>query len=84
MRTIKRGYIIVALLAIVGLGVWHQIYAPPSHVSASNSRQGTATTAINHAVVIMMENHTFDNMFGRFPGANGVTNLPRAGDPTED
>jgi phospholipase C len=31
-------------------------------------------------VVIMMENHTFDNFFGRFPGANGVT-LPRASNP---
>ncbi len=31
-------------------------------------------------MIIMMENHTFDNYFGRFPGANGVT-LPRASDP---
>jgi hypothetical protein len=26
---------------------------------------------INHVVVIVKENHTFDNYFGQFPGANG-------------
>lgn len=34
---------------------------------------GAATTPISHVVVIMEENHTFDNLFGTFPGANGVT-----------
>jgi len=29
----------------------------------------------------MLENHTFDNYFGRFPGANGVSNLARESDP---
>ena len=29
---------------------------------------------INHVVVIYAENHIFDNMFGMFPGANGVAN----------
>jgi phospholipase C len=28
---------------------------------------------IKHVVFIIKENRTFDNMFGRFPGANGVT-----------
>lgn len=28
---------------------------------------------IKHVVIIDQENHTFDNMFGRFPGADGVT-----------
>jgi phospholipase C len=43
-------------------------------------RLGSTTTPIKHVVVIMLENHTFDNYFGRFPGVNGVT-LPRASDP---
>ena len=44
---------------------------------------GTQTTAaapnpapsgspIKHVIEIMLENHTFDNLFGRFPGANGI------------
>ena len=35
---------------------------------------------IEHVVIIVKENHTFDNYFGTFPGANGV-NLPHAQDP---
>jgi acid phosphatase len=30
---------------------------------------------INHFVVIYMENHSFDNLYGEFPGADGVTAL---------
>ncbi|MBK0392384.1 acid phosphatase [Ramlibacter algicola] len=29
---------------------------------------------INHVVVIYAENHSFDNMYGLFPGANGIAN----------
>jgi phospholipase C len=35
---------------------------------------------IEHVVVIVKENHTFDNYFGTFPGAQGVT-LPQAANP---
>jgi phospholipase C len=35
---------------------------------------------IEHVVIIVKENHSFDNYFGTFPGANGVT-LPPAPDP---
>jgi phospholipase C len=35
---------------------------------------------IDHVVIIVKENHTFDNYFGTFPGANG-TKLPAAKDP---
>jgi len=31
---------------------------------------------IKHVVVIVQENHTFDNYFGTFPGANGIQNDP--------
>jgi acid phosphatase len=33
------------------------------------------TGSIKNVVVIYAENHSFDNMYGMFPGANGVTNL---------
>ena len=29
---------------------------------------------IKHVVIIMEENHTFDNYFGTYPGANGIAN----------
>lgn len=39
-----------------------------------------ATTPISYAIIVMFENHTFDSLFGGFPGANGVQS-PRAPDP---
>jgi phospholipase C len=36
---------------------------------------------IQHVVIIIKENHAFDNYFGRFPGADGDPNLPLAADP---
>jgi phospholipase C len=36
---------------------------------------------IKHVVIIVKENHAFDNYFGRFPGANGDAKLPHAPDP---
>jgi phospholipase C len=32
-----------------------------------------APTLIQHTVILLKENHTFDNYFGTFPGADGVT-----------
>lgn len=31
-----------------------------------------ANTPIEHLIVLMQENHTFDNYFGTYPGANGI------------
>src|SRR5437588_11546714 len=39
------------------------------------------TGPIQHVVIIVKENHTFDNYFGRFPGVNGDPNLAAASDP---
>ncbi len=33
---------------------------------------------INHVVVIYLENHSFDNLYGQFPGANGLSNATPA------
>ena len=44
--------------------------------TTSSSGTGGATPApipIKHVVVIVKENHTFDNYFGTFPGAEGTT-----------
>jgi phospholipase C len=42
-------------------------------LSLCASASAAATTPIQHVVFIVMENHTFDNFFGTYPGANGVT-----------
>jgi phospholipase C len=34
---------------------------------------GAETTPIKHIIIMVRENHSFDNLFGRFPGADGAT-----------
>jgi len=46
--------------------------APPSGHDAG------FPTPIEHVIVIVKENHTFDNYFGSFPGAEGITQCPRS------
>jgi phospholipase C len=53
---------------------------------ASQSNLASGLSPIKHIVVIVEENHTFDNYFGTYPGANGIagassqpsTNSPNA------
>ena len=40
-----------------------------------------AKGSIEHVVIILKENHTFDSYFGTFPGATGASNLAHAPDP---
>jgi phospholipase C len=51
----------VALAAILACGV-----AGPA------AAEGRPTTPIEHFVVLMQENHSFDNYFGTYPGADGI------------
>jgi len=37
--------------------------------------------SIEHVVILLKENHTFDCYFGTFPGANGDSSLAHASDP---
>src|SRR5438309_9966572 len=51
---------------------------PPSSPPARRPSSVAATTfptkwPIKHVVFIIKENRSFDNLFGRFPGANGAT-----------
>src|SRR3981081_3794629 len=51
---------------------------PPTPSPSPSPR---AKGPIQHVVIIVKENHAFDNYFGRFPGANGDPNLALASDP---
>jgi phospholipase C len=48
----------------------------PKKVSYS-PEQIVASKKINHLIVIYMENWSFDGLFGKFPGANGINNARR-------
>jgi phospholipase C len=41
--------------------------------SATTDAASPVATPIKHVVVIVKENHTFDNYFGSFPGAEGIS-----------
>jgi len=45
--------------------------------------QAAAASKLQHIVVIVKENHTFDNFFGSFPGANGITQCPTTSGGTQ-
>ena len=42
-----------------------------THVSASHPKFQTSTP-IQHIIVVMQQNHTFDNYFGTYPGSEGI------------
>ena len=50
--------------------------APAAQISSAGAALGDTGNPIQNVVVIMQENHTFDNYFGTFPGANGIRNDP--------
>ena len=47
-------------------------------VQAASSVSGTAQTPIKHVVIVMMENHSFDNLFGLYPTLNSTNSGPVA------
>jgi phospholipase C len=49
---------------------------PAIQPSLAATADAAATNTIQHVVVIVQENHSFDNYFGTFPGANGIQNDP--------
>src|SRR5256885_9657918 len=85
MKLLKRWYIIAALILMLGGVIWQlspTVTALFAH--ADNSKASVASNSIKHAVFIMMENHTFDNFFGQYPGANGMALAAATNPPKSD
>jgi acid phosphatase len=55
----------------VGLALSALLLLTP--IRRAHAEVDPASAPIDHLLVIYLENHTFDNLFGLFPGANGVT-----------
>ncbi|MGA9419584.1 MAG: alkaline phosphatase family protein [Candidatus Cybelea sp.] len=45
----------------------------PYGPSTESSSGGTASNYIQHVIVVIQENRSYDNLFSTFPGANGTT-----------
>ena len=65
--------VLVALVFGVGLIAWGPSQPSPAVRASTNSGCGWICTQVKHVVIIMKENHSFDNIFGRFPGADGTS-----------
>jgi phospholipase C len=63
-----------ALTAAAGSAVCAALLMPSTAAAAAGGGPHTPTTPIHHFVVLMQENHTFDNYFGTYPGADGLPN----------
>lgn len=47
-------------------------------VACNNTPKRRQSSAINHIIVIFPENHSFDNLYGQFPGAEGIAQADQA------
>jgi phospholipase C len=57
--------------AAVGVALASMLFVRSAN-AANPVAAPTPTTPIQHVVVLMQENHTFDNYFGTYPGADGI------------
>src|SRR6266567_65194 len=74
-----RGLVAAAVLAVVGMACTGgnpdstPFPSPSGHPTPFDAEKVQTTTPIKHVVFIIKENRSFDNLFGRFPGADGTT-----------
>jgi phospholipase C len=57
---------------------------PPKPVPGGGGGGGGVPGPIQHVVLLIKENHGFDNYFGTFPGANGAKLAHAPNPPTQD
>jgi phospholipase C len=71
VRLIYRSWTLLACLVLAGCAS----SAPRSADEAAPSPRAAGLTKINHIVVLYLENRSFDNLYGEFPGADGIVGL---------
>ena len=82
---------ILPLVVAVSLAAGPAMVSAAAQAKPPRATAGAAATAkpgtrairpgldqIQHIVVIYLENHSFDNLFGNFPGANGLAHAGKA------
>ncbi|AUW92753.1 hypothetical protein BXT84_01280 [Sulfobacillus thermotolerans] len=69
-RVRRRVWALTAATGIAGLLI--SFWSSPPQYAASVNAPSSSAPPIHHVVEIMLENHTFDNLFGHFPNANGL------------
>lgn len=64
--------IVTTMLCGFGLLAWAPA-SPSAEARPTANACGWICTQVKHVVIIVKENHSFDNLFARFPGADGTT-----------
>jgi phospholipase C len=67
--SVSRGVVRLSLGAMLGAALATTMVI----FSVGPARAASPATPIDHLVVLMQENHTFDNYFGTFPGVDGLS-----------
>src|SRR5512133_1408110 len=74
MQATRRQRISSAPLATLGALALAALLAGCAAGSGPAADAASRMARVKNVVVIYAENHSFDNMYGMFPGANGVAN----------
>ena len=85
----RAGVVVVVVLIVVGIwqfwpagGTGATVAGPGVSSGPTGSTGPTPSTIvpgdnpIKHVIFLIKENHTFDNYFGKYPGADGATEGP--------
>ena len=59
------------------LAAFLSVFALRVPAAEGGSSPSAGLTQIENIVVIYLENHSFDNLYGFFPGADGIAQAPR-------
>jgi phospholipase C len=68
-------FLLIVTAGIVACSGGGTVGAPSSAIGGTsrNPSRNSSSTPIQHVIVIIQENRSFDNLFATFPGANGTT-----------
>ncbi len=74
-RRVFAALLLVLLLTGTLVPAQQVFAAPPDNAPSSlaGSTDHATTTPIQHLIVLLQENHTYDNYFGTYPGGEGLT-----------
>ncbi len=70
------GYLTLALVLSACASPFHSTSTPPRATPSPASLTSVVSVAqskIKHIVFVILENHTYDNVFGRYPGSDGAS-----------
>src|SRR5580700_9307593 len=67
----KKALAFIAMMSFAGCSQSSPV--PQGATTHNNSRPSTGTSPIQHVVLIVQENRSFNNFFATYPGADGTT-----------